>query len=768
MVRCLGQRVGYKVVPQIKKLADGCFTVTDSSSRIFYAHSTERPDRGDWQLLTDHLADVGQLAAHHARYFGGEDCARIAGQLHDVGKYTREFQNRLEGALDKVDHATRGAVIANERYGSLGRLLAYGIAGHHVGLANGFQGGSRKSLKERLKKELPALDPIWETEVSLKSNPTPPPFSVAEKMPFFQYSFFGRMLFSCLVDADYLDTEAFYAQADPRIAKLRGGYPDLEDLKGRLDQYLEQFKSDTPVNKVRSDILEHVRGATSEPTGMFSLNVPTGGGKTLSSLAFALDHAIHHGLRRVIFVIPFTSIVEQNATVFRRALGDTDSSIVLEHHSAFVDSTDQAPQAREKLRAAMENWDAPVIVTTAVQFFESLFADRPSRCRKLHNITGSVVILDEAQTLPLKLLRPCVAVMGELARNYSTSVVLCTATQPALSQEDGFKDGLVGVRELAPYPELLHQKLERVSVRHVGALTDEELVEELSARDQVLCIVNNRRHARSLYESMSSYPGARHLTTLMCAKHRSAALEEIRELLRNGESCRLVSTSLIEAGVDVDFPAVFRAETGLDSIAQAAGRCNREGLRDISESEVTVFSVGSDWGTPSELTQFAQAARAVFRQFPDTPLSLSAIRQYFGEVYWQKGPKHLDAHGLMGLIEDGQVEGIPYEVLANKFRMIESNMFPIIIPFDDTAKRALESLKYAEKCGGLARALQPYIVQVPERGYAELRKAGAIQSVKPEKFGEQFMELISPSLYDERFGLNWDNPFFIQAEKTVI
>lgn len=742
--------------------------MADSDLKKFYAHSTERSDRRDWQLLVDHLREVGQRAAHHARYFGGEDCARIAGQLHDVGKYTREFQNRLEGALEKVDHATRGAMIANERYGSLGRLLAYGIAGHHAGLANGFQDGSRKSLKERLKKELPALDPIWETEVSLNSNPSPPSFSVAEKMPFFQYAFFGRMLFSCLVDADYLDTEAFYAQADPKIAKPRGDYPDLKALRNRLDEFLGQFKSDTPVNKVRADILEHVRDAASEPTGMFSLNVPTGGGKTLSSLAFALDHAIHHGLRRVIFVIPFTSIVEQNAAVFRRALGDIDGSIVLEHHSAFVDSTDQAPQAREKLTAAMENWDAPVIVTTAVQFFESLFAGRPSRCRKLHNITGSVVILDEAQTLPLKLLRPCVAVMGELARNYNTSMVLCTATQPALSQEDGFKDGLVGVQELAPHPELLHQRLERVSVRHAGTLTDEELVEELSVRDQVLCIVNNRRHARSLYESMSNYPGARHLTTLMCAKHRSEALGEIRELLRSGEPCRLVSTSLIEAGVDVDFPSVFRAEAGLDSIAQAAGRCNREGLRDISESEVTVFSVGSDWGTPPELTQFAQAARAVFRQYPGAPLSLSAIRQYFSEVYWQKGPKLLDAHGLMGLIEGGQVEGIPYETLADKFRMIESNMFPILIPYDDIARQALEGLRYAEKCGGLARILQPYIVQVPERGYVELQKAGAIQPVKPEKFGEQFMELINPSLYDERFGLNWDNPFFIQAESMVI
>jgi CRISPR-associated endonuclease/helicase Cas3 len=282
-----------------------------------------------------------------------------------------------------------------------------------------------------------------------------------------------------------------------------------------------------------------VRSQYALSPGLFSLAVPTGGGKTLTSLAFALDHAIQHNLRRVIFVIPFTSVAEQNAAVFRRALGDLGQRAVLEHHSAFIERAAPAGdpdkyQSSQKLRLAMENWDAPIIVTTAVQFFESLFAARPSQCRKLHNIPGSVVILDEAQTLPLKLLRPCVAAIDELVRNYHTSIILCTATQPAL-EAPRFSGGLEKVRELAPTPADLFRRLQRVQVRHVGALDDEALSSQMRQREQVLCIVNNRRHARALYQSISDLPGARHLTTLMCAKHRSTVLAEVRRMLDIGE-----------------------------------------------------------------------------------------------------------------------------------------------------------------------------------------------------------------------------------------
>lgn len=445
------------------------------------------------------------------------------------------------------------------------------------------------------------------------------------------------MLFSCLVDADYLDTEAFFDRAGNGRLRRSGELPSLAALRDRLDAKLAGFRVDKPVNERRAEILQTVRQHATLPPQIFSLTVPTGGGKTLASMAFALDHAIAHGLRRVIYVIPFTSIVEQTAAVFRDAFGDLGDAAVLEHHSAFADDKTTKPEAREKLKLAMENWDAPVVVTTAVQFFESLFADRPSRCRKLHNIAGSVVIFDEAQTLPLPVLRPCVAALDELARNYRTSVVLCTATQPALKAPD-LKGGFASVCELAPDPKRLADQLKRVRIRHIGTAGDELLAQMIAERPQVLCIVNNRRHARVLFEAIADRPGARHLSTLMCAKHRSKVLAEVRQALKEGEPCRLVATSLIEAGVDVDFPTVLRAEAGLDSIAQAAGRCNREGSRPLADSEVLIFASDDQWVPPPELQQFAAAAREILRHHGDDLLAPEAIDGYFRLLYWQKGP----------------------------------------------------------------------------------------------------------------------------------
>ncbi|MCO2533390.1 CRISPR-associated helicase/endonuclease Cas3 [Pseudomonas aeruginosa] len=716
--------------------------------------------------MVEHLQAVARLAGEKAAFFGGGELAALAGLLHDLGKYTDEFQRRIAGDAIRVDHSTRGAILAVERYGALGQLLAYGIAGHHAGLANGREAGERTALADRLKGvDLPRLLETWHAEIELPDRLQPPPLKPRPGRGFFQLAFLGRMLFSCLVDADYLDTEAFYDRTEGRRSLREQARPTLAELRAALDGHLAEFKGDTLVNLLRGEILAGVRGKANEQPGLFSLTVPTGGGKTLASLAFALDHALAHGLRRVIYVIPFTSIVEQNAAVFRRALGALGEQAVLEHHSAFVDERRQSLEARKKLNLAMENWDAPIVVTTAVQFFESLFADRPAQCRKLHNIAGSVVILDEAQTLPLKLLRPCVAALDELALNYRCSPVLCTATQPALQSPD-FVGGLQDMRELAPEPGRLFRELERVRVQALGSLEDAALTEQISRRDQVLCIVNNRRHARALYESLAELPGARHLTTLMCAKHRSQVLAEVRQLLITGEPCRLVATSLIEAGVDVDFPVVLRAEAGLDSIAQAAGRCNREGRRPLAESEVLVFSTAnSDWAPPEELKQFAQAAREVMRLHPDDCLSMAAIERYFRLLYWQKGAEELDAGNLLGLIERGRLDGLPYETLASKFRMIDSLQLPVIIPFDDEARAALRELEFVDGCATIARRLQPYLVQMPRKGYQALQDAGAIQSVASERYGEQFMTLVNPDLYHHQFGLHWDNPAFVSSER---
>ena len=742
----------------------------------FFAHSGRSEDRSDWQPLATHLRNVGRLASERAAAFGMSRGAEAAGLLHDLGKYTAEFQRRIAGDAVRVDHATHGARLAVESYGKLGHLLAYAIAGHHAGLANGVGGLERRALQERLQGVgLPALKSAWKHEIALPEQralafPIQPH---SRERAGFQLAFLVRMLFSCLVDADFLDTEAFYDGLDGKTSARLGPQPGLNALRERLDAYLSAFSADTEVNRIRADILAHVRRQAGHAPGLFSLTVPTGGGKTLASLAFALDHAICHGLRRVIVVIPFTSVVEQTARVFRAALGPLGDAAVLEHHSAFVARTPPGDpdyfQSREKLRLAMENWDAPIVVTTAVQFFESLFAARPAQCRKLHSMAGSVVILDEAQTLPLKHLRPAVAAIDELARNYRSSMVLCTATQPAL-EAPAFAGGLDGVRELAPEPKRLFDKLERVRVRHVGVLDDDALAAELSRREQVLCVVNNRRHARAAYQAIAHLPGARHLSTLMCARHRGAVLDDIRGMLKRGQACRLVSTSLIEAGVDISLPAVLRAEAGLDSIAQAAGRCNRNKEWPVDASDVLIFSTANDdWAPPPELRQFAQTAQEILRQpqYRDDPLSPDAIGAYFRLLYWQRGADALDACDLLGITRDSRVDSLPLETLAAKFRMIESALMPVIVPYDGDALSALERLRHADKVGSVARCLQPYLVQLPQRAYDALCRTGAVQAVAPEKWGEQFMMLMNMDLYSPDLGITWDDPAFIRGEQLV-
>ncbi|RIQ18696.1 CRISPR-associated endonuclease Cas3'' [Bordetella avium] len=750
---------------------------------FFFAHSTDDSTTSNWQSLDSHLKGVAALAREKAQAFGCAELAQVQGLLHDLGKYTLPFQQRLRGDPQRVDHSTHGARMASQRFDRIGRLLAYGIAGHHAGLANGSEDGERRSLANRLAADLPALESAWEREIVLPGKLGLPatfrPYGKSriqgkERMSF-QLAFLTRMLFSCLVDADFIDTERYYLQVESRADLRSQGreFPTLQMLRVKLEGYLQGFRANSEVNRLRADILQHVRQQATRPPGLFSLTVPTGGGKTLASLAFALDHAIRHGLRRIIFVIPFTSIVEQNAAVFRTALGELGSQAVLEHHSAFLPSDPPRAdpdryQSEKKLSLAMENWEAPIVVTTSVQFFESLFAARPSQCRKLHNIAGSVVVLDEAQTMPLKLLRPSVAAIDELARNYRSSVVLCTATQPVL-QAPGFEGGLEQVYELAPDLTRLFDRLDRVRVHHVGVLGDQELSQHLRTREQVLCIVNNRRHARAMYLSVADLPGARHLSTLMCAKHRSAVLAEVRQMLKEGKPCRLVSTSLIEAGVDVDFPTVLRAEAGLDSIAQAAGRCNREGRRDPDASEVLVFTtVAQEWQPPAELRQYAQVAHEVLRQFENDPLSPKAMERYFSLLYWKKGSEQLDVPDMMGLLKRSDFDSLPMETMAAKFRMIDSMQMPVIVPWDENARQALQDLEFSSGCGELARKLQPYVVEVPRQGFEALYAAGAIVAVAENKWGGQFMTLAHEGLYDLNFGLSWDDPSHIRAEHLII
>jgi CRISPR-associated endonuclease/helicase Cas3 len=750
----------------------------------YFAHSGRELDKSDWQTLKEHLEVVADIAKHNARYFGAEELAYLAGLLHDLGKYTPEFQARLEGSPKKVDHATAGAKVAADILPEpFYRLISYAIAGHHAGLANGInEGDGLSTLEARLKqafgKDLCRLDTeTWRKELTLPEvsqllpNIQPHPDQVNHG---FQFAFLIRMIFSCLVDADFIDTDKFYKQLEAK-PWLRGDYPELNALKQEFDAYLAhktESSNATKVNQLRQEILTTARERALLSLGLFTLTVPTGGGKTFSSMAFALDHAMHHGLRRVIYVIPFTSIIEQNAKVFREAFGELGDSAVLEHHSNFDDrkigDKEGAEETRDKLKLAMENWDMPIVVTTAVQFFESLFADRPSRCRKLHNISGSVIILDEAQTLPLKFLKPVMAAIDELARNYRCSVVLCTATQPALCEPD-FKKGFENVREIAPDPERLFEALSLVSVGHLGELTDDDLLSRIQANEQILTIVNNRRHAQSLFQALKDQKieGIFHLTTLMCAAHRTSTLTNIRDRLKNNQACRVISTSLIEAGVDVDFPCVMRAEAGLDSIAQAAGRCNRERLKTKEDSHVWVFK-SPDWKIPPELEGLTAGMRSVFRRGYDNLLGQEAIKDYFSEVYWRKGDE-LDQKRLMKMHQDHAPKmTFPFQTIASDFRMIESFMQPIFVPFDEEAESLLAQLNTTDEVGRLLRKLQPYIVQIPLKGFEALQMAGVIQTVAPHRFEDQFWQLINQDIYDPEFGISWDNPGFIKAESSVI
>ena len=757
---------------------------------IYYAHSAQ-DELGNllpyeyWQTLQSHSVNVGEMAVEFAHVFGAQEIACQTGQLHDLGKYSEAFNHRLHGG-PSVDHATAGAKIAVEHWGGvIGKLMAFCIAGHHAGLANGNgEGDNRRTLKQRLAlqfgADIPALDNLWQQEIKLPQTLSAPPLKADAHHPFFSYAFFTRMLYSCLVDADYLDTEAFYSNLENKAIE-RGGYPDLNALQHNFNQFINDFrrriaqapeqteaeKRNAALNRLRGEILDHAVEQAAQPQGLFTLTVPTGGGKTFTSMSFALEHAKRHGMRRVIYVIPFTSIIEQNAAEFRKAFGELGEQAVLEHHSTFDDGKLQNEATKDKLRLASENWDAPIVVTTAVQFFESLFADRSSRCRKLHNIAGSVIILDEAQMLPLNLLLPIMQAIKELAQNYRCSVVMCTATQPAVQAENGFYRGFENVLEIAPKPTALFDKLRRTTVQHIGTQTDADLLAKLAEHPQMLVIVNNRRHARSLYDQAKHLDGTFHLTTLMCAKHRSQKLDEIRGRLKNGEPCRVIATSLIEAGVDVDFPLVMRAEAGLDSVAQAAGRCNREGKRPSENSFVWIFAPEEQWKAPPELAAQAAVMRLTADSFSDDLLSTQAVAAYFAELYQLKGSE-LDNKKILKMHNDtGQSLDFPFQTIADQFRMIESHMQPLIIPFDGEAENLISSLHHADHIGGLLRKLQPYTIQIPEKALAVLYKAGRIEPINEKNFGKQFYTLIGLDLYDEVAGLSWEDAEFLKGDSLI-
>ncbi|OPX62897.1 MAG: CRISPR-associated nuclease/helicase Cas3 [Methanoregula sp. PtaU1.Bin006] len=715
---------------------------------MYYAHSTKNSDKSDWQPLKDHLKNVAELSRIFANDFNAGDLAYMSGLLHDLGKYSSEFQRRLEGQKISVDHSTAGSLEAIRLFDgsqkSAGLLFAYIISGHHGGMLN--FGSAEGGLCERLQKqELPdysafrkdiTLDP--ERIGQPKLHPLP-------KKTGFCISFFTRMLYSCLVDADSLDTEKFY---DSEKSSLRTQCDSMEELAKRFESFMREKNAgvdDSLINRERKKIFRQCVDAGSLPPGIFSLTVPTGGGKTLSSMAFALEHLKKNNLKRIFYVIPYTSIIEQNAKVFRDIFGTKN---VLEHHSNFDPETLKkftGDPISEALMLATENWDMPIVVTTNVQFFESLFSNKRSRTRKLHNLVKSVIILDEAQMLPTGYLLPCLAALSELVRNYSATVVICTATQPRLGD---LLDKTIPPREIMHDPERLYETFRRVNVTNLGSLSDAELAERLDKQLQVLCVVNTRTHAKKLYDALKKTGTCHHLSARMCPVHRRKKLEEIRTLLKDGKECRVISTQLIEAGVDIDFPVVYRAMTGVDSLAQAAGRCNREGKLPEPGKVFLFKSVEKHGKATSWQSLVAEIGEMTLAGSVD-PLSLDTVADYFRRLYHYKEDGGLDEKTILPKLEDGSRElAFPFEDIADAFRIIEEGTKDVIIPFDDYARLKIAELRSAEFPGKYLRDLQGYTVSIFANEFRELERNHAI-----EILAERFFVLRSCEDYSDETGL---------------
>jgi CRISPR-associated endonuclease/helicase Cas3 len=740
----------------------------------YWAH-TDNPN-GKPHLLKDHLREVGKLARKFAK-MGNPDLAEAAewaGLLHDLGKYRNEFQEYLRDEREssaETHHAIYGAALAFQRKW-IGPALV--IAGHHAGLHDFYQLAEdlKVDAAYHTKERLPLIKERFEAEIfAVAEQVNEPDFIRANR---YSAEFYIRMLFSALVDADFLDTEAHYQNA------TRTTHPFQPDaLLQRLIAEKETKSQKGELNALRNRIFQQCVEKAQDAPGFYSLTVPTGGGKTFAAMAFALAHAERYDLRRVIVVIPYLSIIEQNAAQYRRILDPEGKGIVIENHSAVAQPEDRSesrprkPFEKHATEYAAENWDAPIIVTTSVQFIESLFANRTSRCRKLHNIARSVVIFDEVQTLPSHLLNPLLNTLRELRDRYGVSFVFSTATQPAFRHrprhlDEGFKPG--ELREITENTAETFKKLQRVKYKlpSIGEkLAWPELARRLASQDQVLCVVNVRRHAFELWQELRQSllreaSSIFHLSSAMCAQHRFDLLGDdrepqpgtIRHRLRNGLPCRLVSTQLIEAGVDVDFPIAYRALGPLDSIVQAAGRCNREGeLKDENGrptlGEVIVFTP-EDHGLPPGVYSKATDITATLLMRANA-CDLAQNHELFAEYFDQ----------LCQLTETDKEKiqadraELKFREVARKARVIKDDTRPVIVRYGK-AEEIINNLRSRPAWKGQPRftrddqrRLQRFMVNLRSRQFQELEALRQIEPLLPNLD----LFVLSAGMYNERLGV---------------
>lgn len=688
---------------------------------IYYAHSGN--DYKKWHLLKEHLASVSRLAGEHLAGWQGEEEAKLAGLLHDLGKYGDRFQNRLHGQDKGLDHWSQGAFLAIKKGGAIAAALA--IQGHHIGL----QSLQIEDLKKLNPKSLEINHPqrltLSEADIELLETRLIEdglPFSKPQARLF--AGFLGesqarvdnmldvRRLFSALVDADFIDTDAhFKGNEQGKVPRERGlklnenglAKQALKKLKTHIENKAGQPNPSTTLNGIRQELLQSCLQQAQQKTGTFTLTAPTGSGKTLSMLGFALQHALENKLERVIMVVPYLSIIEQTAKTYRDIFVGLGGDFILEHHSmaglgaeiAKTDAEGDKEQERQikRQRLLSENWDAPIIITTSVQFLESLFSNRPSTCRKIHRIANAVILFDEVQTLPTQLAIPSLAAVSHIATHWHSSVVFSTATQPAfnhLHQEvikqcsDGWKPD-----EIVTNHATMMDKLRRVNFNWLpNKLTWKNLADTLSQYQQVLCIVNLKRHAQELWQALEGAENLFHLSTNLCPLHRQAVLAEVRQRLKDGLPCRLIATQCIEAGVDVDFPVVYRAFAPLDAIIQAAGRCNREGKPDIGQT--FIFTPDCEGGLYPDGTyqQAANVTESLKNELGEhfDLYNPKVIDQYYRRLYTIAAPEQ-SAIDLYQAIKD-----LSFPQVAQQFRLIKNDMINIVVPFDKELK-LFEDLK---------------------------------------------------------------------------
>ena len=727
-----------------------------------YAHITQAEENRlqQTQSLKSHSFHVGELASRFASEFGCGDIARVMGMLHDKGKEQEAWQKYIRGVTgydskyafikSGPNHAYVGAVIARRLYPVIAPLIANPIAGHHRGLYD------YCDYLEETEQAIP--DEIAIDERSCSTLPQLPKLFPCD------YHQLVRMLFSCLVDADSLDTERFL---NPEQAELRGSHVTMEKLLHQLEAYLQKLRSrseGTDVNRVRNYVQEQCVRESDKASGFYSLTVPTGGGKTLASILWALHHAVRNHLHRIIIAIPYTSIIVQTVATLKSVFGEEN---VLEHHSNTNPENIGDDELRERMQLATENWDYPIIVTTNVQFFESLFSNKRSECRKLHNIVKSVVILDEVQMLPLGFYKPIVNTLDTLHRIFGVSVLFTTASQPILTgrieganPSVGF-DALSSVHEIIPVEAKLHEKLRRVKLEFDHDLsTYDEITERLSKHQRVLCIVNTRRDAKELYDRLPKDGLCLHLSRMMCPSHVASTIQFVKDALKEEDSrpVRVVATQLIEAGVDIDFPVVYRQEAGLDSVLQAAGRCNREGKSGICTTYV--FSLGHEHSLPPGYISQTNNARLNIGRQHDW-FSPDAMTCYFHQLHCRidsfdrvvvKNVKY----SMEELLYKKEAE---FEKTAEVFRLIDDQTVPVIINWNDSMKW-YEQLLSQGPTYSLMKQLAQYSVNIREHDFLKLKKMGAIE----EPF-ENIYAITHPGFYKSDTGLSVENEWL---EETYI